>query len=110
MSFDSVKKARIIGFSGSWGSGIAHLSVETKKGLISIPCDNGPTARSLNAAFPGFIGNGHLVGNEHVEGRYIAYVMDDMGLVLGGFAVISELCWECGPFKPGCDDCDDKEP
>jgi len=110
MSYESVKKGRIVGFRGSWGSGIAQLLIETENGPKSIPCDNAPTVRALDAAFGGVIDKGHTANTESIKGRPIAYVMDDMDLVLGGFVPISDFCLECGPFREGCDTCEDKEP
>ena len=107
--FDSVKKGRIDGLGGNWSSGLAKLYIETGDGLITVPCDNGSTVRALNAAFPGFITSNHGFDNQIVKGRPIAYVMDDMGLILGAFSPISDYCMDCGPFKPGCEDCEDKE-
>ena len=109
-TFGSVKKGRIDGLGGSHGSGLAKLYIETEDGLITVPCDNGPTVRALDAAFPGFIQSNHSFDNQIIKGRPIAYVMDDMGLILGAFVLISDICMECGPFKPGCSDCEDKEP
>lgn len=74
---------KIVGFYGSWGSGLAQLQIETEKGLVSVPCDNGPTVRALNALFPGFIAKGHTIDNSVIKGQKITYEMDDMGLVLG---------------------------
>lgn len=82
-----IKKGKITGFSGSFGSGIGYLGVDDEKdGHVEVPCDNGPTVRSLQAAFGNAIGPGHTVNSEggHV-GQTIYYVMDDMDLCLGGF-------------------------
>ena len=78
-----MNKGKIIGFYGTWNSGLAHLKIETKEGVKYIACDNGPTVRALNALFPGFIGKGHTVDNSVIKGQQIEYELDDLGLVLG---------------------------
>jgi hypothetical protein len=49
-------RGTILGFSGQWQSGIAQLAIgrsENGRNIIEhvIPCENGPTARALIAAF-----------------------------------------------------------
>ena len=80
-------KGTIIGFYGSYGSGIATLSIKTETGEHKmVPCDNGPTVRALDAIFGNVIGPGHSVNVYAIKGKKIRYEMDDMGLVLGWIA------------------------
>ena len=79
-----MKQAKIIGFYGSWGSGLATLKVIEDGQEKDIPCDNTPTVRALDAMFPGFISPGRTVDNSVIRGKEVRYRMDDMGLVLGG--------------------------
>ena len=51
MGDDNRQKGALRGFSGSVGSGIAHLTIETPTGVIWVPCENGPTARALISMF-----------------------------------------------------------
>lgn len=73
-------KGKIEGFRGSWGSGIGYLIVDGQ----SIPCDNAPTVRALDACFGGVIGNAHNVqeGPSWI-GKEIVYSIDPFGLLLG---------------------------
>jgi len=99
------KKATIIGFYGSWSSGLATLKLinEKTKTRVDIPCDNGPTTRALNNIFDGFITKGHSVDNSTINGKKILYTMDDMGLVLG--AILPEdYCSICSR-QIDCDEC-----
>jgi hypothetical protein len=79
-----MKEATIIGFYGSWSSGLATLRVIEDGQEKDIPCDNAPTVRALDAMFPGFIMPGHVITNAAIRGKKIKYCMDDMGIVLGG--------------------------
>jgi len=86
-----VKKGVIRGFSGSWHSGIASLTVEHEDGtVVDIPCDNAYTVRALDAAFGDVITAGHSVNQESIVGEEIYYSYDEMGLLLGGFTPASE--------------------
>lgn len=78
-------RGTILGFSGSWQSGIAQLAIgrsENGRDVIEhqIPCENGPTARALIAAFE-CAGPGHSVDNQKLYGRRIAYTLDECGLL-----------------------------
>lgn len=66
--------------SGSFGSGIASLTVGTRV----FHADNGPLMRALDAAFGG-IGPGHTFNPRAVAGKAVYVYMDDMGLCMGGF-------------------------
>lgn len=75
-------KGKIVSFKGSWGSGLATLTVCVENRLKILYCDNAPTVRALDALFPGYIINGHRVDNEIIKGQEIGYELDDMGLTL----------------------------
>jgi len=81
-----IQKGKIISFSGSWGSGLATLTIQNEDGTVKhVPCDNGPTVRALHAAFGNVISKNHTMNNKAIQGKEIYYTLDDMGLVLGGF-------------------------
>ncbi len=93
-----IYRAKILGFQGSWGSGMAFLNVEDlDTGTIeAVPADSGPLGRALGSAF-GAIGSGHTIDNSQIEGQEIFYVMDDMGLTMGCFMPVEEAgaeLWE----------------
>jgi len=75
-------KGKIVSFRGTWGSGLATLTVCVENRLKILYCDNGPTVRALEALFPGFISKGHTVDNGVIKGQEIGYELDDMGLTL----------------------------
>jgi hypothetical protein len=76
----------ITAFRGSWGSGVGFLEFLNDDGSeYSVPCDNGPTVRALDAAFGDVISPGHSVDNAAIAGQRVAWFYDDMGLLLGGF-------------------------
>jgi len=66
----------ITGFQGSFGSGIATLSVDG----VPVYCENGPTVQALNACF-GCIADGHTVDVSALIGQTIAYTTDDLGML-----------------------------
>lgn len=74
-------------FSGGWNSGIAILSLTDG---THVPCENGPTVRALNDAYPGFIRDGHTVDVSVIRGREIAYEMTEYG-IMAGFMPVEEL-------------------
>jgi len=88
-----VFKARILGFQGSWMSGLATLILEDLDGYgpPAVHCENAQTVRCLEGAFGNVIDNNHSVNPEggHV-GKEIFYSMDDMGLVLECFTPVDE--------------------
>jgi len=81
-------KGTIVQVAGSWGSGLAALTVDDeRRGRVTLHSDNGPLVRSLDAAFGDVIGSGHAIDNRkggHV-GKTIFYFLDEFGLCLGGF-------------------------
>lgn len=86
----TIERGTIVGLEGSWGSGIAHLVLEYEGETVRVPCDNGPTVRALDSAFPGFITPGHSADNGVIAGQEIYYTYDDMGLMLAGFTPVEE--------------------
>jgi hypothetical protein len=84
----------ILGFSGAWQSGIAQLAIgrsENGRDVIErlIPCENGPTARALIAAFD-CVGPGHSIDNHKLHGRRIEYTLDEVGLLAAFMPVRGE--------------------
>ena len=78
--------SKILAFRGSWNSGLGELVLENEdKTVTTIPCDNGPTVRGLQAAFGDFITPNHTASGPGPIGQWIYWSYDDMGLVLGGF-------------------------
>ena len=73
----------IDGFSGSWGSGLAHLIIDGQP----VPCDNGATVRALEACFGRVIVPGHAVSQESIVGKEICYSVSPWG-VLEAFSSI----------------------
>ena len=68
-------------FEGSWGSGLAFLLVDG----VPIPCDNSQTVRSLDDCFGDVITEDHCVNQKAIEGKRIAYKMDDFGITMEMF-------------------------
>ena len=85
-----MKTGKIVSFNGSWGSGIASLSIEDSvTGLIEqVHCENGPTVRALASVFPGTIVEGHRVDVNRLKGEEIHWDYDEFGLVLGWFSPV----------------------
>jgi len=84
---ERIKRGTIVDFKGSWGSGIAIISIKDDKGKIqNIPCENTTTVRALDSMFEGVITAGHSVNVEALRGKQIKWIWDDMGLMLGGIA------------------------
>lgn len=82
-----MKRGTIERFEGSWSSGLATLVFQDGE---RVPCDNGPTARALIAAF-GCAGGGHTIDNRRLRGKEVYWEWDDMGLVLGGLVAVDQL-------------------
>jgi hypothetical protein len=68
---------------GSWGSGLAHLEVQTEHGSEVLMADNGPLVRALDAAFGGVIQPNHRASVSHIQGQPIAFSVDHMGIMVG---------------------------
>ena len=87
-----IRKGTIVGFRGSWGSGLGTLVLKDEKGVeTGVACENGATVRALESAFGNVIGGSHNVESKggHV-GQEIYYYMDEFGLCLGGFVPADE--------------------
>jgi len=83
----------IVGFRGSWSSGIAELLIKDKKGVIkAIPCENTATVRALDACYGGVIKSGRTASEKPFVGKKIFYEYDEMGLMLGSFAPACDFC------------------
>jgi len=88
-----MKKGTIVGFKGSWSSGIAQLLIRNTKGkVIAIPCENTATVRALDACYGGVIQSGRTANQSSFIGKRIFYEYDNMGLMLGGFAPVCDYC------------------
>jgi len=79
-------------FRGSWGSGIGYLHIEdSETGIIeSVPCENAPTVRALEAAFGNVITPGHSANGTSYKDKEIYWDYDELGLVLGGFSPVKK--------------------
>jgi len=84
-------KGRIIGFEGSWSSGLGYLIVKNSKtkAVERVPCDNTQTVRALDAAFGDVITDAHTVNNDAIRGQDIYYYTDGVGL-LEAFTPVGE--------------------
>lgn len=71
------RRGRIMGFYGSWMSGLATLALDTGQ----VMCDNAPTVRALEAAFGGVIGPAHTASVKKIKGRSIYYKTDCIGIL-----------------------------
>lgn len=91
MGNSEVYKGKIVGFKGSWGSGIGYLMIEDSDlgTLLAVPCDNGATVRALECAFGNVIGDGHTVKEDGgYVGKEIFWGYDEFGLVMAGFTPV----------------------
>jgi len=68
---------KVLGFRAQFGSGIAEFFLEVDGEQVMVPCEAGPTIRSLNAAFPDGV----------INGQEIEYEVDDLG-VMRAFAPV----------------------
>jgi len=86
-----IRKGKIVGFQGSWGSGLGSLVVkDSRTGSIDhVSCENAPTVRALDGAFGNVITEGHMVNNEAIKGKEIYYSVGSYG-VLEGFTPVGE--------------------
>ena len=74
--------ASIVGFHGSWQSGLARLIVRHDDGTTNaIPGDSGPLGRALINAFDCHNGQAHSIDNTKLAGQRIGYKTDDFGLM-----------------------------
>jgi len=89
-----IRKGKIMGFSGSWSSGIGYLNIRREDGIVeSIPCENAPTVRALDSAFGDVITKAHTVNQKAIKGKNIYYSVGDFGL-LEGFTPVDEASAE----------------
>jgi hypothetical protein len=89
-----MNKGIIVGFRGSWSSGIAELVIRDEKGSVkAIPCENTSTVRALEACYGGVIGTGRTANQKPFVGKKIFYEYGEWGLL--------------GVFIPACDFCGD---
>jgi hypothetical protein len=88
-----MNKGTIIGFKGSWSSGIAMLVVKDEKNEVKeIPCENTATVRALDACYGGVIQSGRTASQKTIVGKKIFYEYGDMGLILGRFVPACDCC------------------
>ena len=82
-----IRKGKIVDFIGSWGSGIAQLTMEdSETGKIEfVPCENGPTVRALEDAFGEVITPGHTANGNGYKGKEVFWAWDEMGLMMASF-------------------------
>lgn len=87
-----MNKGTIVGFRGSWSSGIAQLVVEDDHGKQqSIPCENTATVRALNACYGNVINSGRTANPRSFIGKKIFYEYGEWGL-LGRFIPVCDFC------------------
>ena len=90
-----IRRGKIVGFQGSWGSGIGNLVIKnSKNGVVEyVNCENAPTVRALDGAFGNVITDGHMINNSVIKGKEIYYSIGDYG-VLEGFTPVGEATIE----------------
>lgn len=81
-----MKTGTIQDFRGSWGSGIATLSIKVGRKVHQVACENGSTVRALAGMFPDVIAPGHSVNVAALVGQRVRFALDEMGLMLGALA------------------------
>lgn len=76
-----IRKGTILGFEGSWLSGLASLVVkDAETGEVErLSCENTGTARALDAAFGDVIQEGHMVEAPQKEIYWMAGEYVDLG-------------------------------
>ncbi len=100
-----MNKGIILGFRGSWSSGIATLLIKDSKGKIKeIPCENTATVRALDACYGNVISAGRTANQIPFIGKIIFYEYDDLSLLLGRLIPACDLCGE----NPAIEVIDDK--
>jgi hypothetical protein len=70
-----IKKGKIMGFQGSWGSGIGTVLIKNSDtGRVeSLTCENAPTVRAFEAAYGDIIQAGHTADFSKIKGKEIYY-------------------------------------
>lgn len=81
-----VNRDTIKSFGGSWGSGLATLTFESGRVVHS---DSGALGRALGSMFDA-IAPGHTIDNGKISGQDVIWVLDDMGLTLGGLTTYED--------------------
>lgn len=84
-----LQKGKLIQFSGSFGSGLAQLTIEVDGQVEMFHCDNGTTVRSLEDAFGNVITEGHTADGEGYKGQEVYFSADGIGF-LEGFTPVEE--------------------
>lgn len=84
-----LQKGKLIQFSGSFGSGLAQISIEVDGQVQMFHCDNGTTVRSLENAFGNVITEGHTANGNGYKNKEIYFSVDNIG-VLEGFTPVEE--------------------
>ncbi len=74
----------IVSFNGSWGSGIASLTIKNHETgeEETIFAESGPTGRALQACY-GADEPGNIINNEVIKGKMIYYAVDELGMLEG---------------------------
>ena len=70
---EEIHKGKIMGFRGSWGSGIGFVLIkDSKTGRVqNLSCENAPTVRAFEAAYGDIIGPGQTADFSKITGREI---------------------------------------
>ena len=85
-----IETGTILGFQGSWSSGLAWLIVKDHSGRERhLNCENAATVRALDDAFGDVITPAHCVNQEAIRGKEIYYSVGDFGL-LEAFTPVDE--------------------
>lgn len=87
-----IRKGTLLQFSGSWGSGMGLLHIQDSDTLAveSVPCENAPTVRALEACFGNVITPGHTASGDGYKGREVYWSCDEMGLMLAAFTPVED--------------------
>lgn len=90
-----IRKGEIIGFQGSWMSGLGTLIVKNlDTGRVeNISCENAPTVRAFENAFGDIIQAGHTADFSKIKGKRIFYSVGDFG-IFEGFTPVEQASSE----------------
>ncbi len=77
-----LRKGTIVGFEGSWGSGLAGLVLEEHGDRVTVYADSGPLGRALESYY-GASCLGNVIDESRIEGREVMFATDSMGLLVG---------------------------
>ena len=83
-----IRRGILVEFQGTQESGVGYLLIrDSKTGIIeSVPCENAPTVRALEACFGNTITEGHTAEGVGYKGREVFWTCDWLG-VLNWFAI-----------------------